>query len=342
MWVNPSTVLADDLVMGGLADQTTRGETERRSDALVERAVNAVVHLGEDRSPWTVADALAFVLESETVAGAVAHDVARRLSEEADHEMTAGLVVASVRAAGVDFGRAGRGAAQLDAVSDVAEMLPDLDPERSAVALDLLRRGGGTADLAVLLVPSDGSAPTTPRPADAVDPLVAEIVAAHLAGQLDALAQALPRETLRALGASCERADVEVPLADPDVGAHRVLWDDEAVAEWLDVPAEGYEALYRATLARSEVRAFLDVLVDHAGRRMSGEEICAQASDDSLRTPNDLSGALNGMRAAVRSTGRSAPFRSWPGRPIRYGIHPTVAIGFVDARRRLLGAAPTA
>ncbi|MEO1060841.1 MAG: DUF6416 domain-containing protein [Actinomycetota bacterium] len=326
--------------MGGASEQQ-RGD-HAAVDPLVRRAVNAVERLGADGFPWTVADALLFVLEEESVAHTVAAEVAAALVGLPGPPMTAEAVVTSVRAAAVDFGRSGRGAAQLAAVADVAEMLPDLDADRRLVALDLLRRGGDVADLAVLIVPPGEAAPHPVQPIGELDPVATGVVAAHLSGQLDALVAALPSATRAALEASCARTEraigPERAPVDPDVVAQQALWDDDTVAEWLETPAEGYEALYRAALERPPVRAFLDVLIDHPGRRMSGEDICLAADSDVLRSANDLSGALNGMRATVRTTGRSAPFRSWPGRPIRHGIHPTVAMGFVAARRRLLGA----
>ncbi|MEM8905931.1 MAG: DUF6416 domain-containing protein [Actinomycetota bacterium] len=325
--------VADHPGMEGAGDHSAEIE-----DPVVERATNAVLQLGAGTSPWTIADALRFVVRSEDGARPVAAEIAERVAADGGPTLDATWIVAAVAAAGVDFGAPGRQAARVVAVADVAPMLPDLDVDRHSLALDLLRRGGEACDLAVLLVP--GTAPSSQRPT--LDPAgtATDIVTAHLAGQLDVLAAALPRVTRRALRSSLAVADgAHVGSAEPSSVADP-LWDDESLAEWLAAPAEDFEAVYRAALARPAVRDLLDVLVDHPGRRMSGDEICSLATD-ALRTPNGLPSAVNGLRAAVRSTGRSAPYRSWPGRPIRYGVHPAVAHGFLGARRRLLGIRAT-
>lgn len=315
-----------------------------RSEAgtLVERAVNAIESLADDVAVWTCADALAFVVGDGRLGRHDAAAIAERLAAVGHRSWTGADLIAMVDAARVDFGPTGRGAAVLSTVGEVAELLPDLDHERRELALDLLRRGGGTADLAIMVVPSSTSSggPSTPSQ-EACRSIADSLIAMHLTGGLDSVVASCPSATRRAFNDACIRAD---ELAASQRGTTALaadpLWaEDESSRAWRDARPDDFEAVYRSVVERPSANALLDLLIDRAGERLSGDDLLAEARTG-LTRPKDVASALNGLRAAVRATERSAPYRSWPGRPTRYGMHPSVAAGFASARRRLFGAEP--
>ncbi|MEM9611092.1 MAG: DUF6416 domain-containing protein [Actinomycetota bacterium] len=303
---------------------------------LPDRAVNALEHLDLSSWTWTCADALAYVIGDARLSRADADDIAARLVADVGSRWTGADLRSMVQAAQVDFGAEGRGSAHLRTVAEVADVLVDLGAERREAALDLLRKGGGTADLAIGLVPSVPKETTAPE-AVAAGTIADGLVAMHLAGALQAIADATPTAIRRAL------VDAFVSLDEPELLGESVdvtvddAWVlDDSQRSWLDAPVDAFEAVYRAALRRPSARTLLDLLVDHAGARLSGDDV-SRLAPDALPGSNELSSAVNGLRAAVRSTGRPAPFHVWHGRPARYGMHPQISAGFAAARRRLLG-----
>lgn len=302
----------------------------------MDRAVNALVHLDLSSWTWTSADALAYVVGDGSLLRSEADQIADRLSETVDSRWTGTDLRSMVQAGRVDFGAEGRGSAHLRTVAEVAELLADLDAERRDAALDLLRRGGGTADLAIAVVPSVSRQPTESE-AVVAGTIADGLVAMHLAGALPAVADATPGAVRRALTDAFDALDHPEMLHEPvavEVDAAWVL--DAAQRSWLDAPPDAVDAVYRAVLDHPAALALLDLLIDHAGRRLSGDELC-ELAPVALIGANEVASGVNGLRAALRSIGRPAPFHLWHGRPARYGMHPRIAAHFAAVRRHLLG-----
>lgn len=92
------------------------------------------------------------------------------------------------------------------------------------------------------------------------------------------------------------------------------------------------EAFYRPVTGKA--RTFIDLLIDHPGALLSVDDIC-ELADGVFTGPRSVAGSINGLLRPQEASGRRYPFYWWAGNPTRYGMKPSVAALFDQARRNL-------
>lgn len=155
-----------------------------------------------------------------------------------------------------------------------------------------------------------------------------EVTEAVAAGLRDQLNQALnePAAAQGTGGASTPLVlDDEHPLWDQHSGldGHRVD------REWATCDLKHAQAFYE--LVGGKAKIFLDLLIDHPGRLLTVDELCA-LSGGVFSGSRSVAGAINGLYRAHRLSGRRYPFYWWAGNPARYAMKPSVALLFGQGR----------
>jgi hypothetical protein len=101
-------------------------------------------------------------------------------------------------------------------------------------------------------------------------------------------------------------------------------WDEHSD---LELAAKAYGHLSR------KVRVFTDLLIDHPGRMLSADEICA-AVPDVFENHRAIAGCLNGYLKPCRVANRRFPFYWWDNTPTDYAMKLGVARLLAVARDR--------
>lgn len=104
-------------------------------------------------------------------------------------------------------------------------------------------------------------------------------------------------------------------------------WDPQA-------DLERAEAFYRYVANKAKV--FLDLLIDSPGAMLDVDEICRR-SNGVFTSSRSIAGSITGLVKPHGESGRRYPFYWWAGNPTRYGMKPSVAALFHQARTNLGG-----
>lgn len=102
--------------------------------------------------------------------------------------------------------------------------------------------------------------------------------------------------------------------------------------EWDTDDVERAEAYYAQV--RGKAKVFLDVLIDHPGRRLSTDQI-RRLTPDTFNSDYAIAGSIKGLAKATSASGRRYPFYWWKARPTSYAMKPGVAAVFAAARDRV-------
>jgi hypothetical protein len=102
--------------------------------------------------------------------------------------------------------------------------------------------------------------------------------------------------------------------------------------EWVAGDAERAEAYYAQV--RGKAKIFLDLLIDHPGRRLSTDQI-RRLAPNVFDSDYAIAGSIKGLANATSASGRRYPFYWWKDRPTSYAMKPGVAAVFAAARERI-------
>ena len=161
--------------------------------------------------------------------------------------------------------------------------------------------------------------------AQGIDLLVDDAAAASLTEQLSA-AGFLPGDATRR--ASPEQFDDDHQIWSSHSGGS----GHYANPEWNIADAASAEAFYAEV--RGKTKVFLDLLIDHPGRRLSTDQIRRMAPDV-FGSDYAIAGSIKGLAIPTASSGRRYPFYWWKARPTSYAMKPSVAALFAAARDRV-------
>lgn len=102
--------------------------------------------------------------------------------------------------------------------------------------------------------------------------------------------------------------------------------------EWDAGDAERAETYYAQV--RGKAKIFLDLLIDHPGRRLSTDQI-RRLTPNVFDSDYAIAGSIKGLANATSASGRRYPFYWWKDRPTSYAMKPGVAAVFAAARERI-------
>jgi hypothetical protein len=128
-------------------------------------------------------------------------------------------------------------------------------------------------------------------------------------------------------------------MPDEEFGDYHPIWSSHsggsghyADPEWRPADADLAEAFYAQVAGKAKV--FLDLLIDHPGRRLSTDRII-ELAPDVFDNDYAIAGSIKGLAKATDASGRRYPFYWWKSRPTSYAMKPEVASTFAAARDRV-------
>jgi hypothetical protein len=125
-----------------------------------------------------------------------------------------------------------------------------------------------------------------------------------------------------------------LPDDHPLWGRHSGGSGHDGYPEWdLDDDLPRAQAFYAAVRGKAKAKVFLDLLIDHPGRRLSVTEIRAMTGD-LFADAGAVARSLTVLHPPRQASERRYPFRWWKGQPgqTQYGMKPQVAELFRRAR----------
>lgn len=115
----------------------------------------------------------------------------------------------------------------------------------------------------------------------------------------------------------------------PRWAEHTGLDEHGVKPEWSASDLKQAQAFYERVAGKAKI--FLDLLIDHPGRVLTVDELCA-ISGGVFSGSHSVAGAVSGLYRSHQSTGCRYPFYWWSGDPTCYAMKPSVATLFHQAR----------
>jgi hypothetical protein len=163
----------------------------------------------------------------------------------------------------------------------------------------------------------------------------------HLANNLDLVVDDTTAESLaeQLHAAGFTSGDPERRTSPEQFGDTHQIWSSHSGGighyeqpEWDENDSALAEAYYAQI--RGKAKTFLDLLIDHPGRRLSTEQI-RRLAPDVFETDHAIAGSIKGLAKPTFASGRRYPFYWWKTRPTSYAMKPGVAAVFTAARDRI-------